>query len=67
MTNRGKSDILKIERGFIVCPNCKNLLHGFRVLPDTVLSGVQIKCRSCKNTLLVDACDGIARLRGQSE
>lgn len=49
--------ILIVKDGFIVCPVCRNKMHGIRVTRKTQASNLPIRCERCKHeyNLIIDS------------
>lgn len=54
-----KSDKIEVtDKGFLVCSNCRAKIRGVRVTPGTVATGLEVRCRVCKTTFIVDIASG---------
>ena len=54
-SERGK---LAIKNGWISCPCCKRNHRLMRVLPETQARSLEVFCRDCKSTIILDIDEG---------
>lgn len=52
------SDRLSVKNGWISCPFCKRNHRLMRVLPETQARNLEVFCRDCKSTIILDIDQG---------
>ena len=45
---------LAVKNGWISCPGCKRSRRLMRVLPETQARSLEVFCRDCKSTIILD-------------
>ena len=57
---------LAVKNGWISCPCCKRNHRLMRVLPETQARSLEVFCRDCKSTIILDIHKGMGgELHGQ--
>ena len=49
---------LAVKNGWISCPCCKRNHRLMRVLPETQARSLEVFCRDCKSTIILDIDEG---------
>ena len=49
---------LAVKNGWISCPCCKRNHRLMRVLPETQARSLEVFCRDCKSTIILDIDQG---------
>lgn len=49
---------LAVKNGWISCPCCKRNHRLMRVLPETRARSLEVFCRDCKSTIILDIDEG---------
>ena len=49
---------LAVKNGWITCPCCRRNKRLMRVLPETRARSLEVFCRDCKSTIILDIDEG---------
>lgn len=55
---QGKSDMMMVRDGWLVCPTCKRNRHLLKIRPDTSAKALIVYCRDCKTEHIIDISQG---------
>lgn len=58
MNTAPKSAKLTVKNGWITCPYCKRNRRLMRVLPQTQAKSLEVYCRDCKSTMILNIDEG---------